>query len=128
MHRTGVWSRVLSGALAAWFGVVMAAPAVLHSCPRAVAAAAAAGAESHDHAGHGSHGAGDQDRAPSSQCQCLGSCAVSSPALLASGTPRLVAALEPMHLGGPGPARAAARVTHPDHLRPFATAPPPSLG
>lgn len=127
MYRTGVWSRLLAGALAAWFGVVMAAPAVLHSCPRAMASASV-DVEVDGHAGHGGHHAGHQEGSSSTECQCLGSCAVSPPAVLPSAETGLVAGLEPVGPHEVSPTRDAVLLIQPDHLQPFATAPPPHLG
>jgi len=113
--------------LAAWFGLVMAAPAVLHSCPM-VMAAASADATGEAHAHHGAGHAGHQRPEAPTPCQCLGSCAVASPLLLAGATtiPVAVHAPRPTDIR-PSPAGLAAVQSFP-HAQPFATAPPLHIG
>jgi len=123
------WTRALAGIMVVWFGLVMAAPALLHSCPQAMsnsgmAAAMAGGGHAHHGADHPGH------PVPSApiNCQCLGSCAVSTAAVLPGLT------TVPMANVLPTPARelsAATEVVAPvqvDHSQPFATAPPLHLG
>jgi hypothetical protein len=126
MRATRWWSRALAGALTVWFGLVMAAPAVLHSCPMMLASAsAAAGME---HGGHGTrHGSGQQGNLPTN-CQCLGSCIVSAPAMLAPPTTVPVAIVAPLVPDALPPVAAIAVTPAAEHLQPFATAPPALLG
>ena len=127
MHPRQRWSRSLAGVMTVWFGLVMAAPAVLHSCPRAMANIAAADAGD-AHAAHRPHHSGHQDQDPPADCQCLGSCALSaSPALTASST-LTVAVLAPVSDHALFATAEAATALPPDHLQPFATAPPLRLG
>ncbi|HRZ09964.1 MAG TPA: hypothetical protein P5319_08685 [Gemmatimonadales bacterium] len=127
MRSMGYWSRSLAGGMALWFGLVMAAPAILHSCPKAMASAAAAGAGD-EHAVHGAHHPDHQNQDAPADCQCLGSCALASVAAIPSPTIADVAVSPPSsHHGEPIAAEAAA-VPHPDHLNPFSTAPPAHLG
>lgn len=125
MRNGRMWSRSLAGALAVWFGLVMAAPAVLHSCPKSVASAGTAGDE---HAHHGAQHSDDGAPTVPTECRCLGSCAVSTPAVLpdAPSTPAAVIAILPVDL-----LRATAFLPVPpqrDHVQPFATAPPLQIG
>jgi len=106
-----------------WFGVVTAAPAVLHECPRAMAAEAS-GVMPEGQPGHAAHHqTGGDDRALV-QCQCLGSCAVAGPAVVPVTAGLLVAILAPTNdrplRVGPSPAPAQ----QPDYLQPFANPPP----
>jgi len=122
-----VWSRSLAGALAIWFGLVMAAPALLHSCPRGLAGAAMAGAGE----GHAQHGAQHSDqRGPEAptKCQCLGSCAVSTPAVLSGGTTVPFVLAAPLSAEGLPATADVAAILRGDHSQPFATAPPLHLG
>ena len=122
MRTTGFWSRSLSGVLGLWFGLVMAAPAILHACPQSLAASVADASESH--AGHGSHQSEAQHDGAPAECRCLGTCAVSAPAVLAPAAAVPVAVLTlaprsiiPSTLG-------AVLDSRQNHTRPFATAPP----
>ena len=123
----GYWSRSLAGVMALWFGLVMAAPAILHSCPKAMASAASAGAGG-EHAVHGAHHSDHQNPDAPVDCQCLGSCASASVAALPSKTIAAVAVLSPASHDGPPIAAEAVAVPHPDHLNPFSTAPPAHFG
>jgi hypothetical protein len=122
MRTMGFWSRSLSGVLGLWFGLVMAAPAILHACPQSLAAASAADAPvSHVHGGHHS---GSQHGPAPAECRCLGTCAVSAPASLAPAA-SIPAAIVTALL------QAAILSTSEvpfdsilEHARPFATAPP----
>lgn len=127
MHGSRRGSRALAGALTVWFSLVMAAPAILHSCPSAVAAAAA-GAASDAHAAHRAHQAPAHDDGAPVDCRCLGSCALAAPVPLPTGgavlpTPPPVTSVDAL----PYPDHSAL-IAPVDHLQPFATAPPPDLG
>ncbi|HMU60886.1 MAG TPA: hypothetical protein PKA66_03815 [Gemmatimonadales bacterium] len=127
MRRMSVWSRSLAGVLAVWFGLVMAAPALLHSCPRGLAGAAMAGAGE----GHAHHRAQHSDqRSPEAptNCQCLGSCAVSTPAVLSGGTTVPFALTAPLSAEGLPATADVAAIPRIDHSQPFATAPPLPVG
>ena len=124
MHRQRSWTRLVAGALAVWFGLVTAAPAVLHGCPRAMAEAASTtdGSTEHHH-----HGGSDQTSNPSQVpggCTCLGTCATATAAVLANA-PEIPAGVERPHASG-AIATPVERnpATTPAHARPFATAPP----
>ena len=123
----GYWSRSLAGVMALWFGIVMAAPAILHSCPKAMASAAATGAGG-EHAAHGVHHSDHQNQDAPVNCQCLGSCALASVAAVPSPTIAAVAVSPPASHAGPPIAAEATAVPHPDHLNPFSTAPPARIG
>jgi hypothetical protein len=123
MRTLGFRSRFLGGVLALWFGLVMAAPAVLHGCPKALAAEAAPDAHRttapRDH-----HHPTDQEHGTPKGCQCLGSCAVATPAVVTSAAAVPVAVLTPVFtVAMPHPLAAALRPL-PDHSQPFAMAPP----
>jgi hypothetical protein len=122
-----IWSRSLAGALAVWFSLVMAAPALLHSCPRDMAGMAVAGA-GEGHAHHGAQHSDDRRPEAPTNCQCLGSCAVSSPAVLSSGTVVPVALIAPLSAVVLSATTDVAVILQIEHSRPFATAPPPLLG
>lgn len=122
MRTMAFWSRSLAGVLGLWFGLVMAAPAILHACPQSLAAASAAGApESHAHEGH--HSAPESKRLPT-ECRCLGTCAVSAPASLTPPPSVPVAVVTPAPratiLHTTGIVFDSVR----EHVRPYATAPP----
>ena len=127
MRSMGYWSRSVAAGMALWFGLVMAAPAILHSCPKAVASAAAAGS-GNAHASHGAQHPDHQDQDAPTDCQCLGSCALASVAAIPSPTTAAMAGSPPSSHDGPPISAAAAAVPQPDHLNPFSTAPPSSLG
>jgi len=124
MQRQGFGVRLLAGSLAVWFGMVTAAPAVLHDCPRALAAAAG---QEQAPAAHHHHGAPAQPDTPSQlpgQCTCLGTCATAALAVLPSSPPIPVLTTSPSADGAiDGPAGIVPS-TLPDHALPFATAPP----
>jgi hypothetical protein len=121
MRTMGFWSRSLSGVLALWFGMVMAAPAILHACPRALAAESNTDAHAaHEH----HHHPGSQDTGAPKECRCLGTCAVSTAAVLTPSTPIPVAILTPVFVSVLPQAAAQSFRPLPDHSRPFATAPP----
>ncbi len=123
MRTIGFWSRSLSGALALWFGLDMAAPAILHACPTALATESSASPGA-GHAPHGAnHSAGRGQESPT-ECRCLGTCTVSTPASLPTSTPGLVAVLTPTDVGAMPVHAAAAVAPRSDHSQPFATAPP----
>jgi len=114
--------------MAVWFGLVMAAPAILHSCPQAMANQAAAAEAGSGHAAHGAHHSDHQDTHGPTNCRCLGSCAISAAAALPAGTTTA------MDVPAPSPSRpllaaadVAVRLT-PDHAQPLATAPPLPIG
>lgn len=122
MRTMGMWSRTLAGLLGLWFGLVMAAPAILHACPQSLAAASASDApDSHAHAGH--HSGPQHERAPT-ECRCLGTCAVSAPASLARSASIPVAVVTPATRSAIVSAAGVASESAPEHARPFATAPP----
>lgn len=128
MHGSRRWSRAFAGALTVWFSLVMAAPAVLHSCPSAVAAAAAAESAAGDHASHRAHQAPAHDDGAPVDCRCLGSCALTAPVVLPTGGAVLPASA-PVILEAAAPYADHSVIIAPlDHLRPFATAPPLVLG
>ena len=127
MRSMGYCSRSFAGVMALWFGLVMAAPAVLHSCPKAMANVAASGA-GRNHAVDGVHHSDHQDQDAPVDCQCLGSCALASVAAIPSPTTAAMAMSPPSSHDGPPIAAEAAAVPQPDHLNPFSTAPPASLG
>ena len=122
MRRRG-WSRFLAGALTVWFGLVMAAPVVLHTCPQALSTRGASGHSGmHEH--HASHSAPSRNPQAPKDCTCLGQCRGPAPAAL----PRAVTVPSAASLqvaAGPlmsaTPDRPSAL---PDHTQPFATAPP----
>jgi hypothetical protein len=127
MRTMSGWSRSLAGVLAVWFGLVMAAPALLHSCPKGLTGAAMTGAGE----GHAHHGAGHSDhRSPEAptRCQCLGSCAVSTSAVLSGGTTVPVAVPAPLSAEALPATADVAAIARMDHSQPFATAPPLHLG
>lgn len=114
--------------MAVWFGLLMAAPAILHSCPQAMANMAAATEAGAGHAAHGAHHSDHQDTHGPTNCRCLGSCAVSAAAALPAGTTtatviRTLSSTRPL----PAAADVAVRLT-PDHSQPLATAPPLPIG
>jgi len=122
MHRSG-WSRLLAGALTAWFGLVMAAPMVLHACPQALATrGASAHAGMHDH--HGTHSTPTQNERAPKDCTCLGQCRGPAPAALPRAVvgPTAAPLRVAEHSGAVSPA--VRLPTAPDHIQPFATAPP----
>lgn len=121
------WSRFFAGVMTVWFGLIMAAPAVLHSCPRAMASIAAADAGD-AHAAHRPHHSGHQDQDTPADCQCLGSCALSAPPALTASSTLAVAVLAPGSDHALLASAEAATALLPDHLQPFATAPPLRLG
>jgi len=128
MRTKRVWSRSFAAAMAVWFGLVMAAPAFLHSCPQAMASVAAAADAGEGHAAHRAHHSDGQDKNRPIDCQCLGSCAVSTAAALPAGTTtatviRTLSSSRPLL----ATAGAAVRLT-PDHSQPLATAPPLFIG
>lgn len=123
----GYWSRSLAGVMALWFGLVMAAPAILHTCPKAMASDGSAGAGG-EHAVHGAHHSDHQDQDAPVECQCLGSCALASVAVVPSPTIAAVAVSAPSSHVGARIAAEATAVPHPDHLNPFSTAPPAHVG
>lgn len=123
----GYWSRSLAGVMALWFGLVMAAPAILHSCPKAMASVAAAG-PGEEHAAHGAHHSSHQNQDAPLDCRCLGSCALASVAAIPSPTITPVAVAPTTSPDGPPIAAQATAVPHPDHLNPFSTAPPARIG
>lgn len=127
MRSTRSWSRSFAGLMALWFGLVMAAPAILHSCPKAMASVATAGA-GEEHAAHGVHHSDQPDQDAPVGCQCLGSCALASVAAIPSPAAAAVAVSPPVSHDSPPIAAEAAAVPHPDHLNPFSTAPPARLG
>lgn len=122
-----VWSRSLAGVLAVWFGLVMAAPAVLHSCPKGMADRAVAEAAP-DHAHHGAQHSDQRSPEAPTNCQCLGSCAVSTQAVLLGGITVPFALTTPMAAEGLPATADVAVVPRIDHSQPFATAPPLHLG
>jgi len=122
MRRSG-WSRFLAGALTAWFGLMMAAPVVLHTCPQGLATrGASAHAGMHDH--HGSHSAPTQNERAPKDCTCLGQCRGPAPATL----PRTVVGptAAPLQVAERSVTLPSAVLpsTIPEHAQPFATAPP----
>ena len=128
MRRNRFWPRFFAGVMTVWFGLVMAAPAILHSCPQAMATMAAAAETAEGHADHGAHHFDHQDKHGPSECRCLGSCAISAPAPLPAGA--IVAMVVPAPVSPRAPLTAGdvpAGLT-PDHAQPLATAPPFSLG
>ena len=111
-----------------WFGLIMAAPAILHSCPQAMANPAAATETGAGHAAHGAHHSDHQDKHGPTNCRCLGSCAVSAAAALPAGATSAAVVPAP---ASSRPLLAAADVAvrlTPDHSQPFATAPPLPIG
>ncbi len=124
-YRQGTGTRVVAGALALWFGLVAAAPAVLHGCPRAIAEAGAAdpgAAVAHHH--HGAPAGQDEQSKLPTPCTCLGTCATSAAAVLARA-PELPATIVIPESGGAISAAPDSAASHtPAHARPFATAPP----
>jgi hypothetical protein len=109
--------------MAFWFGLVMAAPAILHACPTALATQSATAADA-EHGSHGAdHSAGQGQDSPT-ECQCLGTCAVSVPALLATSAGSPVAVLTPTDAGATPVLAAVVIASRSDHSQPFATAPP----
>ena len=122
MRTMGFWSRSLAGVLGLWFGLVMAAPAILHACPQSLAAASAADApDSHAHGGH--HSAPQDERAPT-ECRCLGTCAISAPASLTPPASIPAAVLTPASRALILSTSGIAFELILEHARPFATAPP----
>lgn len=121
------WSRSLAGVLAVWFGLVMAAPALLHSCPRGLASAAMAGA-GEGHAHHSARHSGHRSPEAPTRCQCLGSCAVSTTAVLSGGATVPVPATAPLSAEGLPATADVAAIVRMDHSQPFATAPPLHVG
>jgi hypothetical protein len=113
--------------MAVWFGLVMAAPAILHSCPKQVSSAAAAAA-GEEHAAHGVHHSDHQDQDAPVSCQCLGSCALASVAAVPSPGAAVMAVSPLSSHDGSTIAAEAPAVPGPDHLNPFSTAPPTHLG
>jgi hypothetical protein len=127
MGKVSIWSRSLAGALAVWFSFVMAAPALLHSCSRDVASMVVTGAgagHAHDGARHSDH---RSPEAPT-RCQCLGSCAVSTSAVLSGGTTVPVAVTAPLSAEALPATADVVALARMDHSQPFATAPPLHLG
>jgi hypothetical protein len=123
MHGTSSWSRLLAGVLAIWFGLVMAAPVVLHHCPQEMASQAVSGTMA-GHAHHASHHSSmPGDRAPN-DCTCLGQCRGPVPAVLPRATIGPVAEVLPVADGTTFPVALVLPVALPDHHQPFATAPP----
>lgn len=122
MHRRGTGPRFMAGALALWFGLVTAAPAVLHGCPRALVEAAAGAAEAPAHHHHGAP-AGQDTRLPQ-ECTCLGTCATAGLATLPTPLELPAPLLLPSADGAIASAAAIPPATTPAHTRPFATAPP----
>lgn len=127
-YRQGTGTRVVAGALALWFGLVAAAPAVLHGCPRAIAEAGAAdqgvpaAPAAHHH--HGAPAGSDQGSGLPQPCTCLGTCATAAAAVLARA-PELPALVVLPQAGGAISAAPDSAASHtPAHARPFATAPP----
>jgi hypothetical protein len=123
MHGTSVWSRFFAGALTIWFGLVMAAPVVLHSCPQALASrGSAAPMAMPDH--HGSHHSSmPSDRAPK-DCTCLGLCRGPAPAVLPQAAVGPIAVILPVPAGPAAVAMPVLPGALPEHSQPFATAPP----
>ena len=122
MRTMGFWSRSLAGVLGLWFGLVMAAPAILHACPQSLAASVSDASESH--AAHGSHSSGAQKNGAPAECRCLGTCAVSTSAVLA---PAAAVPLAALTLAPPTSIPSTSGTvldSRQDHTRPFATAPP----
>lgn len=124
MRATGFCSRFLAGVLTLWFGLVMAAPAILHACPTSLAADSATGAQG-EHAPHGAHRhpTGQNSNAPT-DCRCLGTCAASSPAVLPPVPAVPLAVLAPTDEGAASLNTGAVGFLRADHLQPLATAPP----
>jgi len=119
-------ARFLSAAMLVWFGLLMAAPAVLHSCPQAVAGAGFD--DGGGHAAHAEHERGHHTPDPPGDCRCLGSCAAASMAIVPGGATVPLAVLDPdarRLLSAPAP---FAVMPPRDHVQPFATAPPTRLG
>jgi len=117
------WSRSLAGALTVWFGLVMAAPIVLHGCPQALASRGRSVAMVMP-AHHGSHHSSTPgDRAPK-DCTCLGTCAGPTPAVLPRAAVGPMAALFPLVAASASAVVPVLPPTRPDHHQPFATAPP----
>jgi hypothetical protein len=123
MRGTSGWSRFLAGALTIWFGLVMAAPVVLHSCPQALASrGSAAPMAMPDH--HGSHHPSmPSDRAPK-DCTCLGLCRGPAPAVLPQAAVGPIAVILPVPAGPAAVAMPVLPGALPEHSQPFATAPP----
>lgn len=122
MRAVRSWSRSLSGVLGLWFGLVMAAPAILHACPQSLAAASVAEAPpAHAHGGH--HSAPQHERAPT-ECRCLGTCAVAALASLTTPASIPVAILAPATRIAIRSTAGVAFDSTTEHARPFATAPP----
>jgi hypothetical protein len=108
--------------LGLWFGLVMAAPAVLHACPQTLAAASAADvSDSHAHAGH--HPGPQHEPAPA-ECRCLGTCVVSAPAPLTPAASIPAAILAPAVQAAILSTSGLPLDSFREHERPFATAPP----
>jgi hypothetical protein len=85
---------------------------------------AAASATGMEHGGHGAHhGTGHQGDLPKN-CQCLGSCIVSTPAMLAPPATVPVAIVAPLVPDALPPVAAIAVTPVAEHRQPFATAPP----
>ena len=117
------WSRSLAGVLTIWFGLVMAAPIVLHSCPQALASRKRSVAMVMP-AHHGSHHSSmPGDRAPK-DCTCLGTCAGPTPAVLPRAVVGPMAALLPLAAVASAASAPVLFPSLPDHRQPFATAPP----
>jgi hypothetical protein len=122
MRRSG-WSRFLAGALTIWFGLVMAAPLVLHSCPQALATRSASGhAGMHEH--HASHSSSSRNPQAPKECTCLGQCRGPVPATLPRAVTAPNAAAPQVAAGPTMPAETDRPTSLPDHTQPFATAPP----
>jgi hypothetical protein len=123
MHGTSGWSRCLAGVLTIWFGLVMAAPVVLHTCPQALATRNSSPAMAM-HAHHGSHHPSvPSDRAPK-ECTCLGLCRGPAPALVPRATVGPIAVLLPLAAGPTAAWAPGLPAALPEHNQPFATAPP----
>lgn len=124
MDRPGVGTRLTAGALAFWFGLVSAAPAMLHACPRVLAESAAQGAPASTHHHHGESSGSSQQTGLPQECTCLGTCATAGLAALPAATALPVAVVLPSSGGAIQQSSHLDPATPPAHLRPFATAPP----
>jgi hypothetical protein len=123
------WARAFAGVMVVWFGLVMAAPALLHSCPQAMSNSTMAEAMSGGgHAGHGAEHSGHPVPGAPVNCQCLGSCAVSTAALLPGPTTIPMANVTPIPARELSAATDVVAALQPDHSQPFATAPPLRIG
>lgn len=120
--KSALCRRVLGAIVAGWFGALSADVAALHACEMHRTAVPASADVAHEHASTSDRP--HPDRAH--HCTCLGDCSGANP-LTFSETPRPPMATVARRDASVVAAHNESLPGRPDHLLPYATAPPPSV-